>query len=111
MQADETTQHQPEETIRPPDGDRMTDEEWEEFKKWKAELDNRALEKAEPQPPPMSVPRPNVLKATLTNVTGGMHFLLSNVDLPLYKKDQLWAELQIVFAMLDSQIAKEFEKQ
>lgn len=111
MQAEETTQHQPEETSRP-----MTDEEWEEFQKWKTEeLDNRPpTENASRHlllPPPMSSPPPNVLKATLTNVTGGMHFLVTNLEMPLHKKDHLWAELQDVFAMFNAEIAKKFDQQ
>lgn len=99
MQADEVevTQHQPEETIRPPDGKHMTDEEYEEFKHWKEDMDVR-----------LSTPRPNVLKATLTNVTGGLHFLLTNIELPLAKQRQLWCELQDVLDMLDVEIAKQF---
>lgn len=83
-EVEEVTQHQPEESPQC-----STDEEIERSRM-------------------LSTPRPNVLKATLTNVTGGLHFLLTNVELPLEKQRQLWHELQDVLDMLDAEIAKMF---
>jgi hypothetical protein len=81
----------------------MTDEEYEEFKKFKEETDHRMAVKLALSPPP-----PNVLKSQLTTAHGALHFVLSNVEFDIPKKIQLWEELSVVFGMLDAEIVKQF---